>query len=412
MQTAATPRQIVKGQGALLFDKQGNAIIDAISSWWVSIHGHAHPHIAARLHQQALELEQVIFAGFTHEPAIEITKRLLAILPQNQTRVFFSDNGSTAVEVALKMSIQCWQNRAGRYPTIIALENAYHGDTFGAMSVSHRGAFVKPFENLLFDVVRIPAPTKGNVEKSLETFEDLVKQDGEYVFIFEPLVQGAGGMLMHAPESLDGLLAICRDHNVITIADEVLTGFGRTGEYFACHHLTHEPNITCLSKGLTGGTLPMGVTTCDEDLFSAFLSDDKLRTFFHGHSFAGNPIGCAAALASLDILEGTECQTAIKRIEKRHTDIAKAFSSHAAVRDVRQCGVILAIEIETERKTSYFNTVRDQLYDFFLARNVLLRPLGNVVYVLPPYCTTDRQLDQIYQVISEALDCIETGKLG
>jgi adenosylmethionine-8-amino-7-oxononanoate aminotransferase len=411
MKTAAPPRQIVRGSGALLIDSQGNQIIDAVSSWWVSIHGHAHPKIADRLYRQAQQLEQVIFAGFTHSPATELSRRLRPLLPNNQSRVFFSDDGSTAVEVALKMAIQYCHNTTQQTPHIIAFENGYHGDTFGAMSVSHRGAFVAPFRNLLFDVTFIPAPSTGQVDRSLEMLQEIVGKPGPHAFIYEPLVQGAGGMLMHEPQALNRLLNICHDHNVITIADEVLTGFGRTGTMFASQQLSFLPRIMCLSKGLTGGTLPMGMTTCDESIYSAFLSNDHSQTFFHGHSFTGNPLGCAAALASLDILEEAECQTAIRRIEQQHADAAATLSCHSAVDHVRQRGVILAIEIKTSQGTSYFNQIRDRLYDFFLSRHVLLRPLGNVVYILPPYCISEQQLERVYSVIREALDAIEAGTL-
>ncbi len=283
MQTAPEPITIVRGEEALLFDDQGNAYIDAIASWWVNLHGHAHPHIADRIHAQLLQLEHVIFAGFTHPAAMELSEKLLNILPSDQAYLFFSDNGSTAVEVALKMGIQYWRNTTSTEATVLALDNAYHGDTFGAMAVSSRGAFVEPFESRLFDVGRIPAPMPGQESASLEALQAALQRNPAAVFIFEPLVQGAGGMLMYQPEALDKMLKLCKAHGAVTIADEVLTGFGRTGRDFACDYLDLQPDLICLSKGLTGGTLPLGATSCNERIYDAFLSDDKSRTLFHGH---------------------------------------------------------------------------------------------------------------------------------
>lgn len=404
MKTAPLPIEIVRAEGALLYDADGKAYIDAIASWWLTTHGHAHPHIARRIAEQARLLEHVIFAGFTHQPAVELAERLLKILPQNQARIFFSDNGSTAVEVALKMAIQYWHNQGLNRRQIIAFENAYHGDTFGAMSVSGRGGFVAPFLPYLFDVKYIPAPIPGFEHKSLAALERQLGSDDVAAFIFEPLVQGAAGMLMHEPGPLNALLKLCKKNEVITIADEVMTGFGRTGKMFAVEHLTCKPDIMCLSKGLTGGTMPLAVTSCSEHIYRAFLSEDKFKTLFHGHSYTANPIGCAAALASLDLFDQPVAMQSIRRIAANHAKQLARFRDHPGVKEVRHRGVILAIEFETGEATSYFNSLRDQLYDFFMARSVLLRPLGNVIYILPPYCITDEQLRTVYGVIQEALD--------
>jgi len=406
MKIAGFAIPIVSGEGATLIDAEGNCYIDAISSWWVNLHGHSHPFIAEKVYEQMQTLEHVIFAGFTHPVAVNLAEKLLESLPTNQAKVFFSDNGSTAVEVALKMAIQYWYNQGIEKRTIVALENAYHGDTFGAMSVSARSVFTRPFFPYLFDVFHIPVPVPENEDKTLSVLADILEKKDVAAFIFEPLLQGAAGMVIYNAKILDKILELCQSHNVITIADEVLTGFGRTGRYFAVDYLSIKPDIICLSKGLTGGTLPMGVTTCTQSIYEAFLSDDKMKTFFHGHSYTANPIGCAAALASLELLNKPECWENIYRIESHHKNFLHHFSKHSHVKDMRLIGTILAIEIKTTGHTSYLNPIKDQLYSFFLEHRVLLRPLGNIVYILPPYCITDEQLNRVYMVIQKALDSL------
>jgi len=411
MKTADPPIAIARGEGALLFDADHRPYIDAISSWWVCLHGHSHPHIVKRIRAQLESLDHVIFAGFTHAAAVELAERLLQRLPDNQSRVFFSDNGSTAVEIGIKMAIQYWVNRGVERRRILALENGYHGDTFGAMSVGGRGAFVAPFEPYLFDVVRLPVPTPGNEAKALASFRDALRSKDVAAFIFEPLVQGAGGMVMYSPAALQELLALCQQHEVITIADEVMTGFGRCGSFLAVDHQPVPPDIICLSKGLTGGTLPMGVTTCAGHVYEAFHSENKMHALFHGHSFTANPVGCAAALGSLDLLERDACWENVRRIEARHKEQVDLLGNHPLVRDARHTGTILAIEIDSGGKTSYFSGLRDRLYRFFLGKGVLLRPLGNVVYVLPPYCISDEQLETVYQSIHGALEALAQQRL-
>lgn len=401
--TAQSPVPVVRAEGALLFTEDGREIIDAVSSWWVTIHGHAHPYIADRVYGQLRKLEHVIFAGFTHPPAVELAERLLQHLPANQSRIFFSDNGSTAVEIAIKMAIQYFYNRGERRRYLIAFDQAFHGETFGAMSASGDLSLNRPFQDHLFEVLRIPAPLPGKEAESLAALEEILARHPVYAFIFEPLVMGAGGMLMYAPEALDRLLAACRRQGVLCIADEVMTGFGRTGRLFACDYLREKPDLMCLSKGLTGGTLPLAVTSCSKEVFAAFLSEDKGKTFFHGHSFTANPVGCAAALASLDLLEHADCRQKIAAIADCHSAFRRRMAGHPAVREMRQTGTILAVEFQSRDQTSYFNRLRDRLYHFFLERNVLLRPLGNVIYVLPPYCITEEQLLRVYGVIEEAL---------
>lgn len=394
---------IDRGEGVYLFDEQGKKYIDAVSSWWVNIHGHAHPYIAAKVSEQLSTLEHVIFAGFTHEPAVQLAERLLPLLPGDQKRVFYSDNGSTAVEVALKMCLQYWVNVSRQPRTkIIAFKEAYHGDTFGAMSVSGRSVFTNAFNSLLFDVEFIDLPTAQNISQLKSKINYLSNEVA--CFIFEPMVLGTAGMLMYEAQYLDELIATCQQHGILTIADEVMTGFGRTGKYFSCEALTTKPDIFCLSKGLTGGTMPMGVTTCNSKVFDAFLSEDKLKTLYHGHSYTANPIACAASLASLDILLAPETMANINRVAASHAQFAQKISLHPKVKAIRQTGTILALEWETGDDTSYFSGLRNQLYQYFIERGILLRPLGNILYILAPYVISNDDLEYIYKTIEQALN--------
>lgn len=401
MQTALPPIPIVKGAGALLFDEAGKSYIDAVSSWWTNIHGHAHPYIAKKVAEQLTRLEHVIFAGFTHEPAIELAERLLAILPANQAKAFYSDNGSTAVEVAIKMCLQYWHNQGLKKTKILAFKNAYHGDTFGAMSVSGRSAFTAAFDSLLFEVEFIDLPNEENV-KQLKSRISYLRSELA-CFIFEPLVQGSAGMIMYEAAYLNELMAHCRQEGILLIDDEVFTGFGRTGKPFACNHVSEQPDIMCFSKGLTGGTMAFGLTTCTQQIYDAFLSEDKLKTLFHGHSYTANPVACAAGLASMDLFLAAETTININRIVKAHQQFAEKINDHPKIKSIRQTGTILAMEWQTEQGTSYFSSLRDKLYQYFLNAGIILRPLGNVIYILPPYCITDEQLFYIYRKIEDAL---------
>lgn len=402
MKTAGDPVPIVKGKGVYLYDDKGKKYIDAVSSWWVTLHGHAHPYIAERVSQQLNTLEQVIFAGFTHEPAVQLSENLLKLLPGNQEKVFYSDNGSTAVEAALKMCIQYAYNQGKEKTKILAFKEAYHGDTFGAMSVSGRSVWTKPFGSMLFEVIFIDTPTAENLEHLKIQIKALAEETA--CFIYEPLVQGAAGMLMYEAKHLDELMKFCRSEEILMIQDEVFTGFGRTGKLFAADHLTEMPDIMCFSKGLTGGTMPMGITTCSNEIFNAFLSDDKYKTLFHGHSFTANPLACTAALASMELLLKEETLAAIDRISRQHSDFAGTLARHPNVENVRQTGTILAFEYKTEQNTSYFNETGRILYDEFLQRGIIMRPLGNIMYLVPPYCITSEELDFIYRNILEVLE--------
>lgn len=402
MKTAADPIPIIRGKGVYLYDNEGNKYIDAISSWWVTLHGHSHPYIAQCIFKQLNTLEQVIFAGFTHEPAIQLSENLLQLLPGNQQKVFYSDNGSTAVEVSLKMCIQYAYNQGNKKTKILAFKNAYHGDTFGAMSVSGRSAWTKPFGEMLFEVIFIDPPTSENLENLKLQIQDY--SDEIACFIYEPLVQGAAGMLMYNAEDLDELMKFCRKQGILMVQDEVFTGFGRTGKLFAANHLSEKPDIMCFSKGLTGGTLPLGITTCSDRIYNVFLSDDTYKTLFHGHSFTANPLACIAALASMELLLQEETQLNIKRISEQHLQFSDVLKKHVQVENIRQTGTILAWEIKTPKKTSYFNETGKILYNEFLLRGIIMRPLGNVMYLVPPYCITADELGFIYENILDILN--------
>lgn len=400
MQTAPAPIGIVRGEGACLFDEAGNSYLDATSSWWVNIHGHANPHIAQRLAAQALQLQHCIFAGYTHPGAVELAERLLPILPGRQRRVFYSDNGSTAVEVALKMALQYWDNKGARKQNILAFKNAYHGDTFGAMSVSGRSVFTAPFDDLLFDVHFIDTPTRENVPALKAAIEGL-GPGTIAAFIFEPLLQGAGGMLMYEAAALDQLLQYCKQQQILLIADEILTGFGRTGKNFAMENVTTAPDMICLSKGLTGGSMALGITTCTAEIYEAFLSDSKLKTLFHGHSFTANSLACSVALASLDLFLQPECMQQRERIHAQHRQFIQQLAAFKTVKHIRLLGTILAFEIVTPGQDTYTNQLADELHRFFRAKRIMLRPLGNTLYILPPYCITNEELGKVYESILE-----------
>jgi adenosylmethionine---8-amino-7-oxononanoate aminotransferase len=391
------PIPIDRGQGAWLFTCDGTRLFDGISSWWVNLHGHAHPLISEAIAVQARKLEQVIFAGFTHEPAEELAARLGGVVPRLLTRVFFSDNGSTAVEVALKIAVQYWHN-IGRSEkrAIVSLEHAYHGDTIGAMSVSADSPFTTPFDALRFPVIRV-ADIDGLAHI-------LAEKGGEIAgVIIEPLIQGAGGMIVHSVEFLRSVRELSSRHNVLLLADEVFTGFGRTGKMFACDVAGITPDLMCLSKGLTGGFLPLAVTLCNEEIYNAFYSENRSRTLFHGHSFSGNPLGCAAAIASLKIFETEPVFERIAAIEGIHQERMPRLDVKPGVRNTRILGTIAALEFSTP-DPGYLSGLRERLYAFFIENGVLLRPLGNVVYIVPPYCTTPSELHHVYDVIELAVE--------
>jgi len=394
---------IVKAEGSLLYTSDGKQIIDAVSSWWVSVHGHCHPHILSRVKQQLDNLDHVIFAGFTHHPAVELAEQLLQIVPGNYDKVFFSDNGSTAVEVGLKMALQYWYNTGKPRKQLIAFRHAYHGDTFGAMALGERGVFNIPFESFFFETVYIDLPDDDNYHAVNQQFEKLISSKDTAAFIFEPLILGSGGMLMYRPEHLNRLIGLAREHGVLCIADEVMTGFYRTGTMFATEQLSLKPDIICLSKGLSGGIMPLGATLCNKEVTAQFVSDDKSKALYHGHSYTGNPIACTAALAGLELFNDILYKDKIKEISNMHEIFKVKLDAYERVANCRSCGVVLAFEIITEEPDTYFNSIRDRLYQAFIDRGVLIRPLGNTVYIMPPYVITREQLLKVYDAILDVL---------
>lgn len=406
MKTDPTPIPVVKGQGAQLIDENGKVYIDANSSWWVNVHGHGHPHIAQAIKHQFEQLDHVIFAGVTHQPAVEMSRRLLEWFQDEQARkVFFSDNGSTATEVALKMSFQYWFNKGENRRKIIAFEGAYHGDTFGAMSVGERDLFNKPFEPFFFDVDYIPIPTQDNFETIKKQMRNIVATGEVAAFIFEPLVQGASGMRMYTPEQLKDLIKIAQQEGVLTIADEVMTGFGRLGKMFAMDYLEQYADMMCFSKGITGGVLPIGITVATEEIYQAFWDDSRLKAFLHGHSFTGNPLACAAVNASFDLFDQQKTWDDITRITARNKTFLDQFEKYSNI-ITRQMGTIAVVEVD-EGTTNYFSGIRDKAYLYFLEKGLLIRPLGNVFFINPPYCTTDEELKQCYEGILGFLESEE-----
>ena len=413
---AEPPPPIVGNAKGVYFETQdGRKILDAISSWWVNLHGHSHPAIAEAVARQAARLEHVLFAGFSHEPAEELAARLGKIMPSPLRHVFFSDDGSTAVEVALKLAVQYWAN-CGRPQKrkIVALEHAYHGDTAGAMSVSDDSPFTAPFESMRFPVLRTDSAYCAHCPVGLaratchiECLDKLAKLLAEQAdeiaaVIVEPLLQGAGGMIVHPEEFLAGVRRLTAAHDVLLIADEVLTGFGRTGRMFACERAGVVPDLMCVAKGLTGGFLPLAATFTTDRVHDAFTGGDRSRTFFHGHSYTANPIACAAANASLQIFENEPVFERIAAIENAHAARLPAFASDPRVADARRIGTVAAIELAVP-DAGYLSSLRPRLYAYYLSRGVLLRPLGNVVYILPPYVITPNELNFVYDVIRDSL---------
>lgn len=412
------PLLVRKAEGVYLHTADGRKIIDAISSWWVNLHGHANPRIASAIAEQGRRLEHVILAGFSHEPAEELAARLSKWLPRELTHLFFSDDGSTAVEVALKLAVQHFQNLARpEKREIVALAHGYHGDTAGAMSVSDESPFTQPFQSMRYAVHRVhsaycyrcPVGLKRETchIECTQQLESLLSGRGERIaaVIVEPLLQGAGGMIVHPVEFLQKVRTLCTKHDVLFIADEVLTGFGRTGKMFACDLANVVPDLMCLSKGITGGFLAMGVTLCTDRVESAFRSENRMHTFYHGHSYTGNALACAAANANLQIFDDEPVFDRIATIAKVHAERLAQLRELHQVGDVRQIGTIGALELVAE-DAGYLSAMRPKLYGFFLERGVLLRPLGNVVYVLPPYVIEPEELHRVYDVILEAIETL------
>jgi adenosylmethionine-8-amino-7-oxononanoate aminotransferase len=395
---------IIKAKGAVLYDEDGNEYIDGIASWYTCVYGHCNPYIIEKVTSQMQQLDHVVFTGFTHQPAVELSEKLIKILPENQEKLFFSDNGSTAIDVAIKMALQYHFNKGEKRGKIIALENGFHGDTFGAMSVSGLSVYNGPFEEFFIDVARIPVPNAENLEAVKALFTELITTHNVAAFVYEPLVQGAAAMQMHKAEHINEILKIAQQHNVVTIADEVMTGFGKTGKNFASEYIATKPDIICLSKALSAGMVPMAITSCSDKIYNAFYSNDIKKGFFHGHTYSGNPVACSAAIAGIDLLLSDEIQANLKRIEASHQKFNREIQNHPKVAATRQQGQIFALDLHIEMER--YGNLRDKLFNSFMSKGVCLRPLGNTIYILAPYITTNAQLEKIYQAIRETIDAL------
>jgi len=391
MQTEKNRLEIVAAKDAWLYTADGKKYLDINSSWWVNVHGHGNEHIGNAISEQFLKLDHAIFAGATNPKAVELAARVCQILPSKFQKVFFSDNGSTAVEVALKMAFQYFHNKSEARQRVLALDGAYHGDTFGAMSIGQRGYFNEPFEHFFFDVDFLDFPTKTNEEQLLLKAKNLFETNEFACLIVEPLVQGSAGMRMYSSKFLDQLTNLAQSFDVKVIFDEIMTGWGRTGTLFALDQCEVKPDIICLSKGLTGGVLPLGLTIATNEIYNAFLSEERAKALLHGHSFTGNALACSAACASLDIFEEQETKDKIKRLSDWNLQFLNELANHPKLLDVRQCGTILAIEIEIHEKSSYFSSIRDKAYAHFVENGILLRPCGNVLFFNPPFCLTEEE---------------------
>ena len=392
---------IVKAKGALLWDENGKEYVDAISSWYTAVYGHCNDYIIEKAHQQMQQLDQVVFSGFTHEPAVKLSEELMKILPANQQKVMFNDNGSTSTEIGIKMALQFHYNQGHSRKTLLAFENGFHGDTLGAMSVSSLSVYNGPFEEFFIDVERIPIPNKNNIDSVLDSIKRYHSKAPLAGFIYEPLVQGAGGMLMYEAEGLEQILKLCHKLNIITIADEVMTGFGKTGKYFASDYLEEKPDVMCLSKALTAGMVPMGITSCTQKIYDAFYDNDIGKGLFHAHTYSANPIACATALAALDLLTSEEIQDKIKTIESWHQEFDVSIKNHPKVKNTRQRGIIYALDLNI--KMERYGDLRYELFNFCMENGVYLRPLGATLYILAPYVIKKEEMEKIYGVIRQIL---------
>jgi len=395
---------IVKAKGCVLTDEEGKEYIDGISSWYTSVYGHCNDYILERVTAQMQQLDQVVFSGFTHEPAVKLSEALIGILPDNQQKIFFSDNGSTATEVGIKMALQYHFNRGEKKNVLLAFEEAFHGDTFGAMSVSGLSVYNGAFEDFFIEVERVKVPTKENSASILAALEERLQKNDIAGFIYEPLVQGAAAMKMHDADELNKILALLKKYNVITVADEVMTGFGKTGQYFASDYMTTKPDVICMSKALTAGLVTMGATSCTQELYDAFYSNEISKGLFHGHTYTGNPLACTAALAGIELLQSEEIQHNIKRIIASHEQFDINIKNHPKVLQTRQTGIIYALDLNI--KMERYGNLRDQLMKHFMDDGVFLRPLGSTIYIAAPYVITTAQLQKIYDSIQSVLETI------
>jgi adenosylmethionine-8-amino-7-oxononanoate aminotransferase len=402
-------KKVVRTEGAYLVDEDGHSVLDAISSWWVITHGHRHPHIMNAIKAASETFDQIIFAEYTHEPAEALARRLIRLAPPGLSHVFYSDSGSTSVEVALKMALGYFHNIGAPRARIVVMEHGYHGDTIGTMSTGARGVFNAAYEPLLFGVDSIPFPLPGQEQKTLDALEDLCRGGQAAALLVEPLVLGAGGMRMYPAPLLRQFKEIAERHGSLLIADEVMTGWGRTGSLFACEQAGLTPDILCLSKGITGGALPLAATLCSAEIFDAHLSTDRSRAFFHSSSYTANPIACAAGLANLEVWQNEPVALRIQALELMHRERLAPFRSDARFANIRQTGTIAALDLKVT-SSGYLSGVGPRLRAFFRERDLLVRPLGNVIYLMPPYCATSDDLDRAYAAIAEAADVVESAK--
>jgi adenosylmethionine-8-amino-7-oxononanoate aminotransferase len=397
--------KIIRTEGAYLIDEHGHSVLDAISSWWVITHGHRHPAIMEAIRAATDNFDQIIFAEYTHEPAEELARGLIRVAPPGLAHVFYSDSGSTSVEVALKMALGFFRNMGTPRSRIVVMEHGYHGDTIGAMSAGERGVFNAAYGPLLFDVDTIPFPVPGHEQDTLDAFEHLCCGQQVAALLVEPLILGAGGIKMYPPHLLTELKRIAKCYGSLLIADEVMTGWGRTGTLFACEQAAITPDILCVSKGITGGALPLAATLCSLEIFDAHLSTDRSRTFFHSSSYTANPIACAAALANLTVWQNEPVLRRIEMLEQMHRERLAPFRSDPRFINVRQTGTIAALDLDVST-SGYLSNVGPQLRAFFRERDLLIRPLGNVIYLMTPYCVSSDDLDRAYTAIDEAADAI------
>lgn len=393
---------IVKAKGAVLYDESGREYIDGISSWYTAVYGHCNERITQRVAEQMQQLDQVVFSGFTHKPAIELSEALIKLLPSDQEKLFFSENGSTATEIGIKMALQYHHNLGHDRKVMLAFEQGFHGDTFGAMSVSGLSVYNGAFEEHFIEVVRIPVPNGENNDEVVQKLHHLIRENKIAGFIYEPLVQGAAAMKMHDAEGLNKILKICKQNDIITVADEVMTGFGKTGKNFASEYMQTQPDIICMSKALTAGLLPMAITSCTQKVYDAFYSEDISKGLFHGHTYTANPLACTAALAGIELLTSEEIQNDIQRVMRSHNDFKKKIEDHTKVKNLRQLGIILAFELDVEMER--YGNLRNRLFSHFMESGVFLRPLGNTIYISAPYITSNEQLQKIYASIESALE--------
>jgi adenosylmethionine-8-amino-7-oxononanoate aminotransferase len=393
---------IAKAKGAFLYDENSKSYIDAICSWYTAMYGHCHERLVKAISKQAKELDQVIFSGFTHEPAIKLAEKLISILPDGFSKVFYNDNGSTATEIGIKMAFQYHHNKGQKRDTILAFEEGFHGDTFGAMSVSGLSVYNGAFEDHFIKVVRIPKPDGRNTAEVLDQLKQITEDQSIAGFIYEPLIQGAAGMKTYDKSGLEAILKHCKSCEIICIADEVMTGFGKTGTCFASEQIDIKPDVICLSKALTAGMLPMGATVCKAFIYEAFYADEVSKGLFHAHTYSGNPLACAVALEAINLYESSHIQNSIQQISEAHHVFKSEIENHPKTKSVRHLGVILAVDLDL--KIERYGNIRDEIYNFFMERGIYLRPLGQTVYIVPPYVITRKELSTIYKAFREMLE--------